>query len=47
MEHQLDATITVFEGGKDRQNTTYFLRDANFIGFATTCFGLCRPSSGQ
>jgi hypothetical protein len=24
-----------------------FLRDANFIGFSTTCFGLCRPSSGQ
>jgi hypothetical protein len=35
------------EGSKDRQNTTDFLRDANFIGFPTTCFGLCRPSSGQ
>jgi hypothetical protein len=32
----------LFEGGKDRQNTTDFLRDANFISFATTCFGLCR-----
>jgi hypothetical protein len=38
--------IGVIEGSKDRQNTTDFLRDANFIGFAT-CFGLCRPSSGQ
>jgi hypothetical protein len=35
------------EGGKDRQSTTDFLRDVNFISFATTCFGLCRPSSGQ